>query len=123
MISIDVAHGYHPNYASKNDPTNVTKLNEGVILKLNFNQRYATDTEAVASIQQLCNAFDIPYQKFVNRSDVAGGGTLGSLTSSWLPMKTVDMGVGLLSMHSARELMATKDQQNMVDLVTAYFSL
>lgn len=121
MISIDVAHGYHPNYGGKNDPTNVTQLNEGVILKLNSNQRYATDTEAVASIQQLCESYDIPYQKFVNRSDVAGGGTLGSLTSSWLPMKTVDMGVGLLSMHSARELMGMKDQDSLNRLVTAFF--
>ena len=121
MISIDVAHGYHPNYGGKNDPTNVTLLNEGVILKLNSNHRYATDTEAVASIQQLCDSYHIPYQKFVNRSDVAGGGTLGSLTSSWLPMKTVDMGVGLLSMHSARELMGIKDQESLNRLVTAFF--
>lgn len=121
MISLDVAHGYHPNYGSKNDPTNIAQLNKGVILKLNSNQRYATDTEAIAAIQQLCERYDIPYQKFVNRSDIAGGGTLGSLTSSWLPMKTVDLGVGLLSMHSSRELMGKKDQDSLNRLVTAFF--
>lgn len=121
MLSLDVAHGYHPNYGIKNDPTNVPLLNEGIILKLNSNQRYATDTEAIAAIQQLCEAYKIPYQKFVNRSDVTGGGTLGSLTSSWLPMKTVDMGVGLLSMHSARELMGVKDQDYLNRLVDAFF--
>ena len=66
---------------------------------------------------------EISYQKFVNRSDVMGGGTLGSIASALLPVKTVDIGIPLLAMHSARELMATKDQQNMVDLVTAYFSI
>ncbi len=121
MLSLDVAHAYHPNYSGKNDPTNIPLLNEGVILKLNSNQRYATDTEAVGAIQQLCNAYEIPYQKFVNRSDMPGGGTLGTLTSSWLPMKTVDLGVGLLSMHSARELMGTKDQDNLNRLVKAFF--
>ena len=70
-----------------------------------------------------CKAKEISYQKFVNRSDVMGGGTLGSIASALLPVKTVDIGIPLLAMHSARELMAACDQQNMVDLVTAYFSL
>ncbi len=121
MISIDVAHGLHPNHPGKNDPTNVTQLNQGVTLKMSFNQRYATDTEAIGAIQQLCQAYDIPCQKFVNRSDMAGGTTLGSLSSSWLPMKTVDLGVPILAMHSARELMGTKDQKALNNLVKYFF--
>lgn len=121
MISIDVAHGYHPNNSSKNDPTNITQLNHGIILKLNTSQKYATDTNATASIQQLCQSYQIPYQKYVNRSDMAGGSTLGSLTSSWLPMKTVDLGVPLLAMHSARELMGANDMASLNHLVVAFF--
>lgn len=122
MISIDVAHGYHPNNPSKNDPTNVTQLNGGVVLKLNSSQKYATDTQATAIIQQLCESYQIPYQKYVNRSDMPGGSTLGSLSSSWLPMKTIDLGVPLLAMHSARELMGAKDQDSINRLVTAFFT-
>ncbi|MEG1992769.1 MAG: M18 family aminopeptidase [Acetivibrio sp.] len=122
MISVDVAHGFHPNYPSKNDPTNVTQLNKGVSIKINSTQKYATDSEAIGVIQQLCHAFKIPYQKFVNRSDIAGGGTLGSISSSWLPMKTVDLGIPLLAMHSARELMGTQDQNSLNQLIKAFFS-
>lgn len=121
MISIDVAHGLHPNYTGKNDPTNVTELNKGFSIKINSSQKYATDSEAIGAIQQLCHSYNIPYQKYVNRSDIAGGSTLGSLSSSWLPMKTVDMGIPLLAMHSARELMGAKDQDAMNQLVDAFF--
>ncbi|TJX53691.1 M18 family aminopeptidase, partial [Soehngenia saccharolytica] len=84
-------------------------------------QSYATDCGAVAVIQQICEKDQIPYQKFVNRSDLAGGGTLGSIASALLPVKTVDIGIPLLAMHSARELMAAADQQALKDLVSAYF--
>lgn len=122
MISIDVAHGYHPNSPSKNDPTNVTQLNKGISIKINSNQKYATDSEAIGVIMQLCTAYQIPFQKYVNRSDIAGGGTLGSLSSSWLPMKTVDLGVPILAMHSARELMGTNDQAALHNLVASFFT-
>lgn len=122
MLSIDVAHAYHPNYSSKSDPAGPVSINQGVILKMNSSQRYATDTEAIGAIQQLLNACDIPFQKFVNRSDITGGGTLGSLTSSWLPMKTVDLGVPLLAMHSARELIGAKDQDCLNRLAEAFYT-
>ena len=72
-------------------------------------------------IQQLCDENHIPYQKFVNRSDMAGGGSLGSIASALLPVKTVDVGIPLLAMHSARELMAACDQDALKNLVTEYF--
>ena len=121
ILSVDVAHGLHPNYAEKMDPTNKPVLGKGFCIKEACSQSYATDCGAIAVIQQLCDENHIPYQKFVNRSDMAGGGTLGSIASALLPVKTVDVGIPLLAMHSARELMAACDQDALKDLVTVYF--
>ena len=121
ILSVDVAHGLHPNYAGKMDLTNKPVLGKGFCIKEACSQSYATDCGAVAVIQQICEKNQIPYQKFVNRSDIAGGGTLGSIASALLPVKTVDIGIPLLAMHSARELMAASDQQALIDLVKAYF--
>lgn len=121
LLSADVAHGYHPNYSSKNDPTNIPCLNQGIVIKINGNQKYATDAEAIAIVQQLCETHKIPYQKYVNRSDMVGGSTLGSITSAWLPMKTIDLGIPILAMHSARELMGTSDQTSLNHLICAFF--
>ena len=121
ILSVDVAHGLHPNYVGKMDPTNQPVLGKGFCIKEACAQSYATDCAAVAVIQQICERESIPYQKFVNRSDIAGGKTLGSVASALLPVKTVDVGIPLLAMHSARELMAVSDQQALKDLVEAYF--
>lgn len=123
ILSVDVAHGLHPNYAGKMDPTNKPVLGKGFCIKEACSQSYATDCEVVSIIEQIAKKKEIAYQKFVNRSDAVGGGTLGSIASALLPVKTVDIGIPLLAMHSARELMATSDQQNMVDLVSAYFTM
>lgn len=121
LLSVDVSHCMHPNYAAKNDPVNLCYLNKGVVIKIDSTQKYASDTEAVSILQQLCDKHSIPYQKFVNRSDGTSGSTLGSIQSSWLPMKTVDLGVPLLAMHSARELMGCEDQRALEELMCAYF--
>lgn len=123
ILSVDVAHGLHPNYAGKMDVTNKPVLGKGFCIKEASSQSYATDCEAVAIVEQICRKAGIPYQKFVNRSDMAGGGTLGSIASALLPVKTVDIGIPLLAMHSARELMAADDQQALTEIATAYFSL
>lgn len=123
ILSVDVAHGLHPNQMGKMDITNKPVLGKGFCIKEASSQSYATDCEAIAIIQQICEAKNIPYQKFVNRSDMAGGGTLGSIASALLPVKTVDIGIPLLAMHSARELMGTADQQALKDLTEAYFSM
>lgn len=123
FLSVDVAHAIHPNRMEKSDPTNKVKLNEGFVIKLNSNQKYATDSEAIGIVQQICDENEIKYQKYVNRSDIAGGGTLGSITSSWLPMKTVDMGIPMLAMHSARETMGAKDQAYMEAMIRKFFSI
>ena len=121
FLSLDVAHAIHPCHSEKADVTNIPLLNGGIAIKADASQKYATDTEAIAAVRQLCEKAGVPYQKFVNRSDVAGGTTLGSINSSQLPMYTIDMGVPMLAMHSARELMGSKDQKAMDDLVTAFF--
>lgn len=122
LLSVDVAHAMHPAHTEKNDPVNYALMNDGVVFKINSNQRYTFDTQAVAIVQQLCEKNQIPYKKFVNNSDVAGGGTLGPIISSWIPMKTVDLGVPLLAMHSARELMGTQDQEALNRLILAFFN-
>lgn len=121
ILSVDVAHGLHPNYGGKMDVTNKPVLGKGFCIKEACSQSYATDCEAISIIQQICDKNKIPYQKFVNRSDMAGGGTLGSIASALLPVKTVDVGIPLLAMHSARELMAASDQQALADLAKAFF--
>lgn len=121
LLSVDAAHAMHPSRTDKSDPINSSLLNEGIVFKISSNQRYTFDTEAVASIQQLCIQNQIKYKKFVNHSDVVGGGTLGPIISSWLPMKTVDLGVPLLAMHSARELMGTYDLIEFHKLMNAFF--
>ena len=121
MLSVDVAHAIHPNHPEKCDITNQIYLNEGIAIKLSGNQRYATDCEAVSIIEQLCRKYKIPYKKFANRSDIPGGSTLGTITSSFLPMKTVDLGAPILAMHSSRETMGVNDQISLCRLTTAFF--
>lgn len=121
MLSLDVAHAYHPNYGQKSDPNLIVTCGLGPAIKLNYSQRYATDTEAVGIICQLCEANNIPYQKYVNRSDITGGGTIGTIASSYVPMRTVDIGIGILAMHSAREMMASADQEHLNALVYCFF--
>lgn len=123
LLSVDVGHGLHPNKTDKNDPTNKDVLGKGICIKEASGQAYATDSEAIAIMQQICEANEIPYQKFVNRSDGTSGGTLGSIASSVFPVKTVDIGVPLLAMHSSRELMGTADQESLVRAVEAFFRL
>lgn len=123
LLSVDVAHAVHPNKPEKYDPINQPYLNEGIVFKIDSNQRYTYDTEAIAIVQQICEASDVKYQKFVNRSDMSGGGTLGPIISSWLPMKTVDIGIPLLAMHSAREMMGAKDQEYLEKLLISFYQL
>lgn len=123
LMSVDVSHAYHPNYGAKYDPTNRHVLNEGFAIKIASNQSYATDTEAIAVVQQICDHEGIAYKKFLKHSDSAGGGTLGAIASAMLPVRTVDIGVPLLAMHSSRETMGVKDYESLVDFMAAYYSL
>ena len=122
LLSVDVAHALHPNKSEKYDPINYACMNEGVVFKISSNQRYTFDTEMIAILQQLCEEYAIKYRKFVNHSDQAGGGTIGPTISSWLPMRTADLGVPLLAMHSSRECMGMEDQAQLTELLKVFFS-
>ncbi|MBQ6875325.1 MAG: M18 family aminopeptidase [Lachnospiraceae bacterium] len=120
-LSVDVAHAMHTNSPEKNDPTHPVKMNGGVAIKIAARQSYVYSCESVAAVQALCAMADVPCQKFVNRSDMPGGGTLGSIAASYLPMQMQDVGVAMLAMHSARELMGVKDQYYLEQLVMCLF--
>lgn len=122
MLSADVAHGLHPNHNEKADVTNINMLNGGVVFKRACSQTYSTDSKSVAIGEQICRRHNIPYQKFASRSDVTTGSTLGSIANKYLPLRTVDVGVPILAMHSARETMGVKDQYYLEQFVKAFYA-
>ncbi len=123
LLSVDVAHALHPNACGKYDPDVYALMNEGVVFKLNSSQRYVNNLEALSGLELLCESEQIPYKKFVNRADAAGGSTIGNKITGSLPMCGLDLGVPILAMHSARELMGVQDQTSLERLVTAFFRI
>lgn len=123
MVSVDVAHGLHPNKAGKMDITNKPVLGKGLCIKQACSQSYATDAETISIFCQICDSRKVPYQRFVNRSDVRGGSTLGAISSTMTPVRTMDIGIPLLAMHSSRELMSAADMDSLKDAMTAYFQI
>lgn len=109
MISTDNAHGLHPNYPDKMDPEHAPLLNAGPVIKINANQRYASNSETQAMFRSICQEADLPVQEFVVRSDMACGSTIGPLSAAELGVKTLDIGVPTFAMHSIRELAGVKD--------------
>ena len=121
MISADNAHAWHPNYSSKYDPTNHSHLGLGPVIKLNASQKYATDAVSAAVFAGICRKAGVPFQYFVNHSDVAGGSTLGNILASSLPVKGVDMGNGVLAMHSVRETGSVADHLYCIKAFTEFY--
>lgn len=119
LLSVDVAHGLHPAHEEKSDPAVRPVLGSGVAIKQAASQAYAGDAEAVAIVRELARLQAIPVQDFVNRSDSRGGSTLGSIASALVPVRTMDVGVPILAMHSARETMAAADEAALISLVRA----
>lgn len=120
-LSVDVAHATHPNYSEKSDITNPVLLGNGVVLKSSASQRYVSDSEAGACIIDLCNTNHIALQKTVNRSGMPGGQTLGPILSSYLPMRACDIGIPVLAMHSASELMHKDDYSALSNLLKQFY--
>jgi len=123
MISIDNAHGVHPNYIHKYDDNHAPVLNGGPVIKINANQRYATDSKTAACFRHLCQKADLPVQTFTVRSDMACGSTIGPLTAAAIGVKTVDVGVPTLAMHSIRELAGRRDAHYLFTIMRDYFDL
>ncbi|MDO5417852.1 MAG: M18 family aminopeptidase [Lachnospiraceae bacterium] len=121
MFSLDVAHAMHPNHPEKCDIKNQIIMGDGAALKLAASQAYATDASYSSIIEGLCRKNRIPYKKFSNRSDIRGGSTLGHISSAILNMPTIDAGVPMLAMHSAREIIHIDDQIALEALTAAFF--
>lgn len=123
MISADNAHGLHPNYVSKYDPTNHPMLGSGPVIKINANCKYMTDADSSAVFRTICEEANVPFQYFVNHSDVAGGSTLGNILTSQIPLRGVDMGAPLWAMHSVRETGSMDDHDFTVKAFTKFFEI
>lgn len=122
LVSADNAHAVHPNHPEYADPGNAPRMNGGIVIKYNANQRYATDGASAAAFRMLCTAAGVPVQVFSNRADLAGGSTLGSIADTLLPIATVDIGLPQLAMHSAVETAGAADLAYLVQAMTAYYA-
>ncbi len=122
QVSADAAHAVHPNYPGKHDPTHHPLINKGPVLKINANQRYASNAATEAEWILACRAAGVPHQTFVGNNAVPCGSTIGPISSTRLGLPTVDVGVPLLSMHSARELCGVDDMDYFVRALSAFYT-
>lgn len=121
MISADNAHGIHPNFAEKHDDKHGPVLNKGPVIKMNSNQRYATNSETAAIFRHLCIRADVPVQSFVMRNDMQCGSTIGPITATEIGVKTIDVGVPQLAMHSVREMAGRYDCYSLYKVLREFY--
>ncbi|EPJ50823.1 MAG: putative aminopeptidase 2 [Osedax symbiont Rs2] len=122
MISADNAHGVHPNFADRHDARHGPMLNAGPVIKVNANQRYATNDITSAMFRQFATEVDTPVQAFVVRADMGCGSTIGPITAAELGVKTLDIGVPQFAMHSIRELVGCADVVNTIEIFKCFFN-
>jgi aspartyl aminopeptidase len=122
MISADNAHGIHPNYADRHDENHGPILNQGPVIKINANQRYASNSETTGFFRMLALEEDVPVQSFVVRTDMACGSTIGPITAGELGVRTIDIGVPTFGMHSVRELAGTADAYNLFRVLRRFYN-
>lgn len=121
MVSADNAHAVHPNYAEKACPTNRPVLNGGIVIKYSANQKYTTDGISSALFRTICERAKVPYQVFLNRSDLQGGSTLGNLSANQVAVNCVDIGLPQLAMHSPYETAGVKDTEYLIRAAKVFF--
>jgi aspartyl aminopeptidase len=121
-LSADASHSVHPNYPDRHDPVNRPVAGSGPILKINANQRYATDALGAAEWARSCDVAGVEYQEFVSSNSVPSGSTIGPLTATRLGIRTFDVGIPLLSMHSARELAGAADPEQLSRAISAFLA-
>ncbi|MCR6654004.1 MAG: M18 family aminopeptidase [Cellvibrionaceae bacterium] len=123
MLSVDNAHGIHPNFPHKHDEGHGPRLNAGPVIKYDANQGYATSTETAALVKLLAQQCSAPYQAYVTRADLRCGSTIGPMTSAKAGIRTVDIGLPTFAMHSIRELAGVQDLDYLDDIIERYFEL
>lgn len=121
LVSADNAHGVHPNHTEKADPTNRPYLNGGIVIKHHGSQKYTTDAYSAAYVKKICSRIDVPYQSYANRSDIAGGSTLGNISAGRVSIPSADIGLAQLSMHSACETAGVKDLEYLMEFFIAFY--
>lgn len=121
MLSCDNAHALHPNHPAKTDETNSVYMNEGVVIKQNANQKYTSDAFSIAFFKKLCEKANVKYQHFANRSDEPGGSTLGNIAMSQVSVRSVDIGLACLGMHSTFETAGADDLADMIAVNTEFY--
>lgn len=122
LLSADTGHLVHPNYPERHDPVHHPRVNGGMLLKINANQRYATDAAGAAAFARWSGVAGVPFQQFVSHNDSPCGSTIGPISATRLGIRTVDVGIGLLSMHSAREMCGVEDIASMGRTVDAFYA-
>ncbi len=122
MVSCDNAHAVHPNHPELSDTLNEVTLSCGVVIKHHANKNYTTDGMTAAYFKNILQKNDIPYSDFYMRSDMPCGGTLGTISSSQVSIKSVDIGIAQLAMHSALETISADDYDRMISALTAFFN-
>ncbi|GED22105.1 M18 family aminopeptidase [Halomonas halmophila] len=120
LISCDNAHALHPNFRDKHDAAHGPAINGGPVIKVNANQRYATNSDTSAMFRDLCRQADVPVQTFVTRADMGCGSTIGPITSTELGVPTLDVGVPQWAMHSIRETAGVRDVDYLTRVLTAF---
>lgn len=121
MISADNAHAVHPNHGDKADPVNRPVMNKGIVIKYNANQKYTTDAVSAAFFKLICEKAQVPFQTFTNRSDIAGGSTLGNISTAQVSVNTVDIGLAQLAMHSPYESAGSQDPEYLVKASKVFY--
>ena len=122
MLSVDNAHGIHPNYPRKHDDNHGPLLNKGPVLKVDANQGYATSSESAAVVRLIAQAAQVPIQSFVTRADMRCGSTIGPMTAALTGVRTADLGLPTFAMHSIRELAGAKDPDLMLALLQGFIA-
>jgi len=122
IVSCDGAHAVHPNMGGKADPTSRPMLNGGVVIKLSANRSYTSDAVSGAAFMQVCEKAGVKVQRFVNRSDMRGGSTIGPISSTHVSIASVDVGIPMLAMHSIRELCGVEDNLAMFKALLEFYN-
>ena len=122
MLSADNAHAIHPNHPEYADPNNAPVVNQGVVLKFNANQRYTTDGVTAAVFRKICAKAEVPVQTYCNRADLAGGSTLGNISTTHVSIPSADIGLPQFAMHSCFETAGTKDVAYMMQALQTFYS-